>query len=499
MGDQGSRETLRSRPVGAPAAIRSRPLRALAPKPTRVRPARAGGGDFEIMIDCEQRITQITADAASWCGATPIELIGVDGRERWPSHLPLTEAIEAALAMGQAATIEYASLIAPGRWVETDIEPIEGGARIRFRDITARVVAKQSLEAPHDLGHPSLGDGPAEIVLLDASGRIVSANAVWRASFAARGLRFANAGVGARYADVCKATLGDGFDEVAFQKRLDELFLGRTMHFEATYSLETPRGPELRQVQIAPLRLGGATYFVAIHEDLTQRARVLAELRETSGQLLHAQEDERRRIAVELHDSTSQHLVGLILGLGQLRQGASKDLGAQVLIDELAKLAQQAIRETRMLSYLMNASDREHEGLETSARRFVKGFGRRTGLNTRFETKGVVDAVSAAAQHAVFRVIQEALTNVYRHARATTVVVSLVGGAGRLTVRIADDGQGLGRAAGHDDDEPPLGVGIPGMRARIEQLGGTLEIGNLGAGAVVTAKIPLSQAQRGFR
>jgi hypothetical protein len=93
------------------------------------------------------------------------------------------------------------------------------------------------------------------------------------------------------YADVCKAALPE-LDKEAFQKRLDSLLSGRATIFEATYSLKTPRGRERRQVHITPLQEKGATRFVAIHEDLTERARILATLDETSDQLLHAQEQE---------------------------------------------------------------------------------------------------------------------------------------------------------------------------------------------------------------
>jgi signal transduction histidine kinase len=291
---------------------------------------------------------------------------------------------------------------------------------------------------------------------------------------------------------VCKAVIPD-LDEVAFRQRLDTLLSGLVPHFEATFGVKTPHGEELRQVQIAPLQDGGTTYFAAIHEDLTERARILARLHETSDQLLHAQERERQRIAIELHDSTSQHLAGLALGLQQLRRKVGNASGAQIRIDEMSKLVQQAIRETRVLSYLMNASGRQPEGLETSVRRFVDGFGRRTGIEACFETDGALDAISAAAQHAVFRVVQEALANVHRHAHATTASVKLANQKGTLTVRISDNGRGL-RQVEDGEGEPPLGVGIPGMRARIEQLGGDLRIAGSRSGTVVQASVPLSRA-----
>jgi signal transduction histidine kinase len=218
------------------------------------------------------------------------------------------------------------------------------------------------------------------------------------------------------------------------------------------------------------------------------RRRVVARLNDVSDQLLHAQEQERQRIAVELHDATSQHLAGLVLGLASLRRRTRDNHGAQALIEEMETLVQHAVRETRVLSYLMNASRQDPEDLASAGRRFVEGFGRRTGLETSFDAAGPLDAISPAAQHALFRVIQESLTNVHRHARATRAVVSLVSRADKLTLSIADDGQGMPSAPGED---APLGVGIPGMRSRIEQLGGRLHITSDPSGAVVTATLPL--------
>jgi signal transduction histidine kinase len=427
----------------------------------------------------------MTPEAAAWCGGTVAEFIGVDSRE-WPTPPPFDEAIKVALTKGAASTVEYESLVAPGRWVEVDIEPFKRGARVRIRDVTAHVLAKQSLAPADVLG---LGGGPVEIALLDRRGVIVATNAAWRAGIATLGLNQAAAGVGARYARVAKA-IAPSTDEVTLQNRLEELFCGRVSAFEATFSQKTAEGSTPRQVRMAPLQMGRGTYFVAMHEDLTERARVLAALHETSDQLLHAQEKERQRIAIELHDSTSQRMAGLALSLGSLRRRID-DPAVRALLDEMDLQVREAAQETRVLAYLLNASGREREGLEASARRFAEGFGRRTGLETAFEAKGPVDAIDAGGRHAVFRVIQEALTNVYRHAGATKVKVSLASRDGSLVLRVADDGRGLPCAASEGPDETPLGVGIPGMRSRIEQLGGTLDIRSDAGGAVVTATLPL--------
>jgi signal transduction histidine kinase len=385
-------------------------------------------------------------------------------------------------------------VLIPGRWVRLQVDPTPEDARVGFQDITARVREEHPPRTTDAYDYPSLNEGPAEIALVDQQGVIRSVNAAWRASVAAHGVKLADDGVGARYVEACKATLPE-LDEVSLERELQRLLLGGVPRMEGTYAIGKGRDAELRHVQIAPLRLGEATHFIAIHEDLTERARVLAALHETSDQLLHAQELERRRIAIELHDSMSQHLAGIVLTVDQIRRRFPSEPGVQALLDDLTKLAQQATRETRVLSHLLNASRHEREPFDASLKRLVGGFGSRTGLATVIETKGPVDAANGAAQHALFRVIQEALTNVYRHARATKVSVSLVARADQLTLCIADDGRGIPEASA-DGDEAPLGVGIPGMRSRIEQLGGRLEITSRERGAVVTAALPLHRSAR---
>jgi signal transduction histidine kinase len=431
------------------------------------------------------RITHVTPEAAAWCGGTVAELIGVHAPERCPAPPEFNAAVEAALGKGVASVVVYESLIVPGRWVEADVRPVKGGACAWILDVTSRVLAERSLRSPEAIG---LDAAPVEIVLLNDRGIIVAANAAWRAAVAALGLNQTDAGVGAPYTAAAEA-MAERTDPIALQARLEELFCGRLSMFEATYSQKSPEGPVRRQARVAPIHIRGETYFVAMHQDLAERARILGKLHETSEQLLYAQEAERQRIAIELHDSTSQHLAGLVLSLGGLR-GQISDAAALAVIDRLDKLAQQAAQETRVLAYLLNASSRVSEGLELSARRFVEGFGRRTQLRTSFEARGHVDAVDAAAQHAMFRVIQEALTNVYRHAGATQADVSLANDAGCLVLQVADDGKGMGPSIS-ETAEVPLGVGIAGMRARIEQLGGRLEIKNGLPGTVVSARIPL--------
>jgi signal transduction histidine kinase len=459
----------------------TRPVR----QPTRApRVAPAPDGDFEFTLDPDWRILAITDSAAAWCGSSPADLIGRSGRDVNPAATKLLgEPVTVAFDEGRTTVVERPSSHVPGRQVRIEVAPQGRNVRVRFEDIT---------EQPHAEDLVALGSvlGPAEIALLDRQGVIIAANAAWRASVVAHGIEIADAGVGARYADVGRAAVRK-MDAEDFTRRLEELLSGRLQQFEATFTIESILGNERRQVRITPLRIGGATYFTAIHEDLSERAKILATLSETSDQLLHAQEAERHRIAIELHDSMSQHLAGLVMGLEQLRRRVAQDQRAQAVIADMAKLTQQAIRETRVMSYLMNASTDQREGLGTSIGRLVEGFGRRTGLIASFHVRGPVEAVDAAARHAIFRVTQEALSNVHRHAGARRVAIDLTADADELLLRIADDGGGIRPHAGGEAVDPPMGVGIAGMRARMEQLGGSLQIAGDDRGAVVSATVPL--------
>ena len=228
-------------------------------------------------------------------------------------------------------------------------------------------------------------------------------------------------------------------------------------------------------------------------------ARARADLQDASERLLTAQEDERHRIAIELHDSTSQHLVALGMGVARLRRTLDASGASAGVLKEMDNSLREAVKEIRVFSYLMNPPSLRRDGLETSVRNFVRGFGTRTGLEVAFQARGALDEVGSCVQHTAFRVVQEALSNVYRHAQASRVEVELAQHGGRLTVRVADDGKGIGPLAAMDIEGVQLGVGIPGMRARVAQFDGTLDLAGNGSGTVLLADIPLrSNVVRSF-
>lgn len=369
----------------------------------------------------------------------------------------------------------------------------EGGVRPIGRTGTS---ASSQAAAPQERSFadhaPGTGGVGSEIVILDGDGVIVAVNQAWRETVAAYGVLLPNAGIGAAYVEVARRFLPD-LDLAVLDRSLGRLASGQSDRVEHTYAIRTPRGPRWRHVQITPLSLGSGGRFVAIHDDLTAQVTTQEQLQTTSAQLFTARDDERQRIAVELHDSTSQHLAAISMAVAKLRR-ASPLRQAGEIIDEIAHSVNEVVKETRALSYLMRPREIGRGGLTVAVRQFLEGFAQRTGLEASLEAdEDGPDGAPALVQHAALRIIQEAASNSYRHGQVRRVVVGLSVEDRVLTVTVTDDGRGLSSGNG----EPALGVGIPGMRARAEQLSGRFEISSDETGVRVTAALPLGSPRWG--
>ena len=259
-------------------------------------------------------------------------------------------------------------------------------------------------------------------------------------------------------------------DAVAGRSRIER-------HYAATV------GDGQRRVRVTPIRLGRRTHLLAFPDDLDEPADSPAAER-----MLLAQEEERHRIAIELHDSTSQHLVAVSLGLARLQRVARATRAERLVLEDMSRALQGAIKEIRTFSYMMNPPQLDRDGLEATVRRFVVGFEARTGLTSSLAIAGAPDISSMVVQHTVFRVLQEALTNVYRHAQARRVAVALMRRAGWITLTVGDDAPAT--AGGDQPTRAPVGVGIAGMRAPVAQLGGSLRVLHGAGGDQVIVRLP---------
>lgn len=225
--------------------------------------------------------------------------------------------------------------------------------------------------------------------------------------------------------------------------------------------------------------------------NIRERRLADAKLKKLTQRVFDAQEEERGRVARELHDGISQILVGVRYALDSARRRyASGDERAGDTLDKGIENLSGAIQEVRRISRDLRPGVLDDLGLGPALKSLVEDFGARTGLATEFTTVPFRNRLDGDAKTALYRVAQEALTNVERHADASRVSIDVRGHAKGATLRIADDGQGLGQ--NQTSEAPSSGLGLRNMQERIEQLDGTLRILSSKSGTVIEATVPLS-------
>jgi signal transduction histidine kinase len=239
------------------------------------------------------------------------------------------------------------------------------------------------------------------------------------------------------------------------------------------------------------IRTHGAPHVLVLHEDVTERKKATDTIRELSRRTTDIQQDERQRIAREIHDSTSQHLIAISLNLINLRRELAVSGKMSKLLEDIEKSTSDAQQEIRLYSYLLYPSQLERSGARTTIEHYVKGFSDRAGIRAHVDLCDEVDDLGIDTQQSVLRIVQEALVNVHRHAAATNISVRISVNGDELQMTIADNG--IGMPAGATDGpvaEQNLGVGIPGMRARVQECGGTFSIDSSRFGTKLTVTIP---------
>lgn len=216
--------------------------------------------------------------------------------------------------------------------------------------------------------------------------------------------------------------------------------------------------------------------------------------------MLSLQEEVQQRIASDLHDSTCQHLVAASLSVMRLRRALNDARSAETLCDDIDGSIDQALWEIRAFAYLLHPRNLLSDGLKVAIEQFAAGFSARTSLKADIEIAPEVDKLSYDSQNSLLRVIQEALTNVFRHAKATQVKVVMEAADAHFRLRISDNGHGMPIGQVRPDSKNiSFGVGIPSMRARLQQMGSALEIWSSSAaechGTTLRASIPRDPEQ----
>lgn len=250
--------------------------------------------------------------------------------------------------------------------------------------------------------------------------------------------------------------------------------------------LSVPIVPELLRAKVS--------VFVELYrkgrelETVNNDLRIAEErLRRLTGRLMQIQDGERRRVARDVHDGLGQYLVGVKMGIDQLARRLSHDPSAHESMSEISMLLNRAINETRTISHLLHPPLLDEIGLESALAVYTDGFAKRSGIKVKMDVASDLGRLESDVETALFRVVQECLLNVHRHSNSATAAVRLSKEHDNIRLEVCDQGIGMDNV----EDGKGLGVGLLGIRERIRQLDGTLQIvSGDGQGTMVIATVP---------
>ena len=286
-------------------------------------------------------------------------------------------------------------------------------------------------------------------------------------------------------------------DRVRVDKILENVLTkGKTVGEIETTILCKDGTPKVVRFDMGPLRVrGNIIGAVATGDDIsvTRRAeeamrRGEQELRLLSSRLLDLQDAERRRIARELHDVTAQNLFAIHIALTRLVETLPPE--SMSVLQECVSLCEESREEIRTLSYLLHPPMLDEAGLIAALKWYVDGFSKRTGIKVSFETDPDLGRLPIDIETDLFRVVQECLANIHRHSGSRTANVELRRSNDGVTAQVQDHGKGMPRRLRQARTLASLGVGIPGMRERLGQHKGSLEIKSGPKGTRITATVP---------
>ncbi len=249
---------------------------------------------------------------------------------------------------------------------------------------------------------------------------------------------------------------------------------------------------ESRRRQNEALQQAQGELELKVQERTTDLEVVNRNLRELSARLMQLQDDERRRIARELHDSVGQTLAALAMNLGLVRNDVERLAKIADALNDSENLVREMSTEVRTISHLLHPPLLDEAGLSSAVRWYVNGFAQRSGIKVDLDLPDDFGRLSSEMETAIFRVVQESLTNIHRHSGSSAAKIVLRQRKGEVLVEVEDHGKGIPPEKLEEMASAGTpGVGIRGMRERLRQLGGNLKIESGESGTVVTVRLPL--------
>jgi len=400
-------------------------------------------------------------------------------------------AFVACLDKRSSCTVEYRIVMPDGRvkFLEERWQVFhdEQGKPVRVagtcRDITERVRAEEELRQVRERMESILNSVSDTFILFDRQWRYLYLNdaAVHATSRPLKEI------LGRTLWELFPGVVGTELDR-QFHRAMDE-----RVHVEFDFHFLQSGIDQWWEIRTYPPPEG----LAVLATEITERKRAEEKVRQLSGRLLRLQDEERRKIARDLHDSSGQTLVALATMLGQLRDSIpATERKAHKLLSDCTELADRCIREVRTLSYLLHPPVLDQAGLEDAIRDYVDGFTKRSGIDVELELAPGVGRMARDVELALFRVVQESLTNIRRHSGSQRAKIRIHRNSD-LTLEISDYGAGASASAPKGKEKPKFrfGVGIPSMQERVTLVGGQLDIDSTDQGTTVRVTIPFGGVQ----
>src|SRR4249919_5017 len=363
--------------------------------------------------------------------------------------------------------------------------PMEDSPNLPFLDLPRAVAfpahALKSAPSFVETFQQIISGLPEQIALIDEDWIILAVNPAWTKTAAF--YDYGELSPGANYLAFCERVAAQGHTPAGMAaKGIRDMQRNGEPSFSFVYIGKDRWEGFAFQLCVKRIAVAGHTMYTVTRYDVTELVH-LRQMREGfSHSLIEHQDEERRRMAREVHDSTMQLVASLGLSLGQIRRSKSVKSRADI-VDEMEELLGQIHRELRAVAFLAHPPMVSELGLATALRQLAGGFGRRTGLHIAVEAADG-PPLAPATEVAVYRMVQEALSNVHRHAQATEVVIGLYRRRSMLHVAVTDNGIGL-------PAKLRTGVGLSSMRERIQEIGGRLMFRAGKPGMVLMASVPL--------